>query len=348
MHRHGAAEPLAPPGLRTVLEHRGAPLNDVAQYRITRIAQPSSSRKRYAVAEAVRDRVPVMFKAFWDEPRRPRAIRTLHETKVYEHLYRNADHPGGRGGLPNVVPWVETIRIADADPDAAPRATPAAEEFWSQLAALRRPADGTDLVILVTELAVGAVTLEEYVGSKAAERPGNMAALIVQLVHTLHLLARAGVTHNDLHAGNILVLPSGTVGSLVYWVDGEARVLPPGVPKAMVFDLDLASCPACGANNLDEPCEHRGVCDRPNPRFDVYMMARFMLEYAPLVPAERRYLERIVPHPVHEEVINRMCHPSSAGSDTLCTPFPRGQPREILTAHAAARDKLFFAPYILR
>lgn len=337
---HGAIEIGAPPGLRARIDAARGPLNDLAQYRMVRIGQPSSERKRYAVVEAERDGVRVMLKAFWDEPTMERAIRTLHETRVYRHLHFNGG--GATGGLPNMVPWVETVRVADCDAEAeaaAARPRSAARAFWSQLAALKRPELGEDLVVLITEFATGTVTLADFVQSRQARREGVMTAVIVQLVHALHLLHRRGVTHNDLHAGNVLIRPSGTEGTLMYCVGGHERTLPPGVPKVLIFDLDLAACARCGKNELTDPCEHRGVCDQSNPRFDVYMAARFLLKYAPLDRDERAFLTQVVPRKLYEEASSRMCRRPSArkrrASGARCEKWPRGQPKDVMSIHDA-------------
>lgn len=351
---HGAVDLGSPPGLRTRIDCACAPLNDIDQYRFIKIAQPSSERKRYAVLEAERSGTRVMLKAFWDEPTEERSKRTVHETRVYQHLHERAR--GALGGLPNVVPWVETIRIEACNAKeraAASPASSAARQFWTQLSALKRPDLGKDLVVLVTEFAVGAIPLADFVRSRMALREGVMRNIIAQLMLAIHLLQRNGVTHNDMHAGNILIQPSGLKGTLLYSVKGEELAVqnPPkvaGSPKVLIFDLDLASCPTCGENDLEEPCLHRGVCDQLNPKFDVYLVTRFLLSHAPLNDEERAFLTQIVPRKVYEEVSTRMCNTGKSRRRSGCQKWPRGEPRGIMSVHDVVQLKAFFEPYVLQ
>ncbi len=132
---------------------------------------------------------------------------------------------------------------------------------------------------LIMEQVPGKLELIEYLKSaefrsKTVEECDRiLQSILFQIIYTLHVFAKNGLQHNDLHLANIMLDIDETRDDYVYVINGQMYVCSHRI-KPMIIDWNLGSCAKVGHNPGLDGMEEAGLADVLNPRYDIYLFLR--------------------------------------------------------------------------
>ena len=131
-------------------------------------------------------------------------------------------------------------------------------------------------------------TLRALVNTKVPR--DEFIGILFQIVYTCELMARSGIVHNDLHAGNILVetIPKTT---LIYFIDESTYVKFTTRYLVRFFDFDLSTSRSVTNPFIDGyMCDSYGVCNIPNDKFDLFTITADLTDNI-FVPNRSTFME---------------------------------------------------------
>ena len=199
--------------------------------------------------------------------------------------------------------------------------------FSSSYLLFKKATDRNESVFgTITEYRPAVKSLEFMLTDLHKDRKADLTyvkALLFQVVFTLAAMQTAGLQHNDLHVGNILVDRQPVASSLRYSMQPGLHFTVPlqQSGQVLLFDWDLGVCQACGVNHfLDKEsfCKSYGVCNTLNPRFDIYTLLRYMQGVVLNAEFQAFVQYAIGSTPLKEPFFGRMCNDVNIG--TLVAP----------------------------
>lgn len=97
--------------------------------------------------------------------------------------------------------------------------------------------------------------------------------VMFQIVYAIAVMQKYRLIHNDLHAGNILVVTYKNKKTRFFEYRGKIyNVVTKYIP--LLFDWDRSYCEFLGQNRIldGDPCLNWGTCNRFTPKFDLYVL----------------------------------------------------------------------------
>jgi serine/threonine protein kinase len=200
----------------------------------------------------------------------------------------------------------------------------------------------------------GTMSLEDAFKQGLIDTGKHFKAIIFQVAFSLCKLHQAGIQHNDLHFGNILI-DTSAVGEIKYTTrlplsNGSENlkdvtfVVPINNCKILLYDWDLGLAD-CGINEFLEGslCNDYGVCNDLNIKFDFYTFMRGFDQYMGnrLNLQFTKFRQEMLKTKLHEKYEMRMCNSNTGDEKIHCLPFPEGEPAEVMTPYDALQNKYF-------
>jgi len=213
--------------------------------------------------------------------------------------------------------------------------------------------EDVDYFLLFT-IKSGTMTLEDAFKKKILLNEKQFKAIIFQVAFSLCKLHKAGIQHNDLHFGNILI-DTNAVGSIEYTVGLPSKegienvtfVVPIDKCRVLLYDWDLGLA-ECGLNYYleEELCPNYGVCNDLNIKFDFYTFMRgfdkYMKHY--LNPEFTKFHNEMIKHLIDEKYDMRMCNlnkDKNRRNPRDCIPFGKDEPLQVISPYEALQNKYF-------
>lgn len=178
----------------------------------------------------------------------------------------------------------------------------------------------------VIERATDAMNLSEFL-----QRAWNntlytkeLFSILFQTFYTLKVFSQIGLSHNDLHSGNIFVVPSKTQTKFYQvGIDDFRRVT--SVFDIMIFDFDRGSKTPTAfepskIENLGlstgRVCAQFGQCNGVNERAEIFPLLASISAYARNIsPSIDKLLSDIIPR----DILERPSHDPQSNNNTVAT-----------------------------
>lgn len=126
--------------------------------------------------------------------------------------------------------------------------------------------------LLVMEKSLNSTTMGKWFKENHSEK--EILAVIFQVLYTLVCFANIGLSHNDLHPGNIFIEDFGKEITLYFQRSDNKyiKLVTRYIPKIYDFDRGSIVHPAVPINlGLDKDyCKEYGTCNYANEKFDMY------------------------------------------------------------------------------
>jgi serine/threonine protein kinase len=201
----------------------------------------------------------------------------------------------------------------------------------------------------------GTMTLQSALQKKLILGELTLKSIIFQVAFSLCKLHKAGIQHNDLHLGNILI-DTDAKGSIEYTVglpnkNGIENVtfdVPINNCKILLYDWDLGYSNDCGENEylVGNVCDDYGVCNGLNIKFDFYTFMRGFDKFMTnsLKPKFTKFRNEMITQSIDEKYDMRMCNVNknkSPNNKKDCILFGKDEPIQVMSPYDALKNEYF-------
>ncbi len=179
----------------------------------------------------------------------------------------------------------------------------------------------------------------------------QLLTVLQQIVYTILCFVDIGLVHNDMHSNNVFVDKLPTPTQFVYFIDNDKFIVLTIEWFARVFDFDRAVMPyKYGSNRIvsmwKDVCYYEGVCDKLNPKFDLFTIIGMLLLGKNYTKDIRKIVDTVysmaIPSlidPLHMPFGARFCHHVG---------IPRGKTKEGLEEYRAEYKKNYTEKWLAR
>ena len=218
------------------------------------------------------------------------------------------------------------------------------------------------LNMTITEFNDG-MTLRQFFNSNPRHTHDEfIVPILFQLVWSIRILQAHDIQHNDLHLGNIFLVPNPDPKlDRTYKTDyGEIYTLPSNAPLVLLFDWDLANTSENKGPKASDPiyCEQYGICEPLNERRDIFRLFNGLIietidQRKQISDTVTRFLKKFNQGPIGTETVAKKsksigypCNQDPSNPD-ICLPYEKGEPTEIHDSFYLLQSDIF-KPYVVK